>query len=123
MARSVERYDGRVRRQRRVRKKVLGTPERPRLTVFRSAHHIYAQLIDDTAGVTLAAASTVEPTMRERDDVRGRNQAAARAVGLLIAERAKAKGLTAVVFDRNGYVYHGVVRAVAEGAREGELEL
>jgi len=117
----VKRYDGRMRRQRRVRKTVLGTATRPRLCVFRSLRHIYAQLIDDSTGTTLATASTLDPALR--DEVKGRNTSAAKAVGKLIAERAKAAGIEAVVFDRNGYVYHGCVKAVAEGAREGELRL
>lgn len=121
MSKSVQRFDGRLRRQRRVRKKVVGTAERPRLSVYRSVHHVYAQLIDDAAGHTLAAASTLDPALK--GEVNGRNIPSAKAVGKLIAERAKAAGITAVVFDRNGYVYHGVVQAVAEGAREGELQL
>lgn len=121
MGRSVDRFDGRVRRQRRVRKKVRGTAERPRLSVFRSAHHVYAQLIDDVAGVTLAAASTLDAGLRS--DANGRNCESAKKVGLLIAQRAKDQGIAQVVFDRNGYVYHGVVQSVAEGAREGELVL
>ena len=121
MGRSVERYTGRIRRQRRVRKKVIGTPERPRLSVYRSVHHVYAQLIDDASGRTLAAASTLDAELK--GVATGRNITSAHEVGKLIAARAKAAGIEAVVFDRNGYVYHGVVKAVAEGAREGELTL
>jgi len=121
VGRSVERFDGRLRRQRRVRKKVRGTAARPRLSVYRSVHHVYAQLIDDESGRTLAAASTRDPDLQE--EVTGRNVASARRVGRSIAAKALAAGITAVVFDRNGYVYHGVVKAVAEGAREGELTL
>ncbi len=121
MSSKVDRYTGRVRRQRRVRLKVRGTAERPRLCVFRSERHIYAQLIDDQAGATLVAASTLEPALK--GEVTGRNKDAGRKVGRLIAERAKAAGIEAVVFDRNGYVYHGCVAAVADGAREGELRL
>lgn len=121
MSSSVQRFSGRLRRQRRVRKKVRGTAERPRLSVFRSLRHVYAQLIDDLQGTTLAAASTLDPELREK--VNGCNIAAAREVGLLIAARARAAGIAAVVFDRNGYVYHGCIKAVAEGAREGELVL
>ena len=121
MGKSVDRFTGRVRRQRRVRKKVRGTGERPRLSVFRSEHHVYAQLIDDERGFTLAAASTLDPELK--GEVNGRNCDSARKLGILIAKRAKEKGIETVVFDRNGYVYHGVVKAVAEGAREGELVL
>jgi large subunit ribosomal protein L18 len=121
VSKSVQRFEGRLRRQRRVRKKVRGSAERPRLSVYRSEHHVYAQLIDDTAGHTLAAASTLDPELR--GEATGRNIESARKVGRLIAQRAQAQGIEAVVFDRNGYVYHGVVQAVAEGAREGELTL
>jgi large subunit ribosomal protein L18 len=121
VGKSVQRYTGRVRRQRRVRKKVLGTATRPRLSVYRSEHHVYAQLIDDVSGHTLAAASTLDPELK--GVATGRNVPSAHEVGKLIAQRAKERGIEAVVFDRNGYVYHGVVKAVAEGAREGELTL
>lgn len=121
MSSKVSRFTGRERRQRRVRRKVQGTAERPRLCVFRSERHIYAQLIDDRSGRTLAAASTLEPALR--GEVHGRNKDSAKRVGRLIAERAKEAGIAEVVFDRNGYVYHGCVAAVAEGAREGELRL
>ncbi len=103
-------------RHRRVRKKVLGTADRPRLAVYRSNRHIYAQLIDDYAGETLAAASTLA-------DADGDPKARAKAVGEEIATRAKAAGIERVVFDRGGFRYHGRVQAVAEGAREGGLEL
>ncbi|MBE3597222.1 MAG: 50S ribosomal protein L18 [Hydrogenibacillus sp.] len=107
----------------RVRRKVFGLPERPRLNVFRSNKHIYAQIIDDTRGVTLVAASTLDPELRAvlKDIGTGNKEAAAR-VGRLIAERAKAKGIQKVVFDRGGYRYHGRVAALAEAAREGGLE-
>ncbi|MGA8681270.1 MAG: 50S ribosomal protein L18 [Acidimicrobiales bacterium] len=108
------------RRHRRVRKKVAGTPERPRLAVFRSNRHIAAQVIDDRAGTTLAAASTVEATLR--GGATG-NAAAAAAVGRLVAERALAAGITKVVFDRGGARYHGRVAALAAAAREAGLEL
>ena len=121
MSSKVSRYTGRMRRQRRVRKTVVGSPQRPRLSVFRSARHVYAQIIDDTTGRTLVAASTLDPELR--GEVKGGNQESARKVGKLVAARAKAAGIEAVVFDRNGYVYHGCVKAVAEGAREGELQL
>ena len=115
----MNRREARVRRHRRVRKKLRGTPARPRLTVFRSLSHTYAQVIDDTTGRTLASAATVEK------DVRGgatSNVAAAKAVGTRLAERAKAAGVTTVVFDRGGFKYHGRVAAVADGARSGGLE-
>ena len=103
----------------RIRKKITGTTERPRLAVFRSLNHIYAQVIDDTSGQTLAAASTTEPEFKGRS---GGNIAAAKDVGKLIAERAKEKGVNRVVFDRGGYIYHGRVRNLAEAAREAGLE-
>jgi large subunit ribosomal protein L18 len=110
----------RARRHARVRRRVQGTTVRPRLAVFRSARHISAQVIDDSQGRTLVAASTVEAALRDRP---GGNVAAAREVGRLVAERARQAGITAVVFDRGGYRYHGRVAAVAEAAREAGLEL
>ena len=112
---------GRSRRHYRVRKKVFGTAERPRLAVFRSNKHIVAQVIDDTTGRTLAAASTVEADIRNGGTGTG-NKAAAEAVGRLVADRAKAAGVTAVVFDRGGNLYHGRVAALADAAREAGLE-
>ena len=109
----------RLRRQIRVRKKVFGAPERPRLVVTRSARHVYAQLIDDTHGRTLASASTMETTLRAAT---GDKSDKAKQVGSLIAERAKAVGVESVVFDRAGYKYHGRIAALADGAREGGLE-
>lgn len=103
----------------RIRKKISGTGERPRLAVFRSVNHIYAQVIDDASGVTIAAASTTEPDLKKNS---GGNIAAAKEVGKLIAERAKEKGINRVVFDRGGYIYHGRVRNLAEAAREAGLE-
>ena len=111
---------GRITRHRRVRKKIHGTAERPRLAVFRSNKHIVAQVIDDDAGVTLAAASTVEADLRAAGP--GSSVAAADRVGALVAERAKAAGVSAVVFDRGGYLYHGRIAAVASAAREAGLE-
>ena len=108
----------RQRRRNHVRRKITGTPERPRLTVFRSSKHIYAQLIDDLAGKTLAAAST---TAKATDVKYGGNVKAAKSVGLKIAEAAKAKGITQVAFDRGHYRYHGRVKALADAAREGGL--
>jgi large subunit ribosomal protein L18 len=112
---------GRSRRHYRVRKKVAGTAERPRLAVFRSNKHIAAQVIDDRSGRTLAAASTVEKDLRAGDGHTG-NKSAATAVGRVLAERATAAGVTRVVFDRGGFLYHGRVAAVAEAAREAGLE-
>jgi large subunit ribosomal protein L18 len=111
----------RKKRHRRVRGKVSGTSVRPRLNVSRSIQHIYAQLIDDTTGQTLAAASTVDAGLRSTIKSGG-NIDAAKAVGKLIAERAQAKGVTAVVFDRGGYKYHGRVQALADSAREAGLQ-
>lgn len=111
----------RVRRHRRVRKRVTGTPERPRLCVFRGLRAIYAQVIDDLSGRTLAAASSREAGLVAEGASR-RDAAAAQAVGRAVAERAKAAGITRVVFDRGGYLYHGRVKALAEGAREAGLE-
>ena len=108
----------RLKRHKRVRAKVFGTPERPRLNVFRSEKNIYAQVIDDVAGNTLVAASTLDKEIEGN----GGNKTAARAVGKLVAERCKAKGIENVVFDRGGYVYHGRVKELAEGAREGGLQ-
>jgi large subunit ribosomal protein L18 len=112
--------ESRIRRHRRVRKKVMGTAERPRLAVFRSNKHITAQVIDDRSGRTLAAASTTEPDLR--GGATGNKDAAAK-IGQLVAERAKAAGVTKVVFDRGGNLYHGRVAAVADAAREAGLEL
>ncbi len=108
----------RATRHKRVRGKISGTAERPRLNVFRSLNHIYAQLIDDVKGVTVAAASSVEKDF----GMSGGNKEAARKVGEMIAKRAAEKGITEVVFDRGGYVYHGRVKELAEGAREGGLK-
>jgi large subunit ribosomal protein L18 len=110
----------RKRRHVRVRKKVTGNAARPRLVVNRSARHIFAQLIDDSAGHTLASASTLEAGIR---DTAGDKKARARQVGRLLASRAEEAGITAVVFDRGGYAYHGRVAALADGAREGGLTL
>jgi len=103
----------------RIRKKILGTPERPRLNVYRSLNHIYVQLIDDLAGVTLVSASSANKKGEKRT---GGNVAAAKAVGKAIAERAKAKGISKIVFDRGGYIYHGRVKALADAAREAGLQ-
>src|SRR6266699_2213096 len=111
--------EARVRRHRRVRKKIRGTPERPRLSVFRSARHTYAQVIDDVHGRTLATASTTEPALRTGST--GTTDAA-KAVGKLVGERAKSAGIATVVLDRGGYKFHGRVAGVADGAREAGLE-
>ncbi|MDR2421421.1 MAG: 50S ribosomal protein L18 [Oscillospiraceae bacterium] len=108
----------RLKRHKRVRGRLGGVPERPRLNVFRSGKNIYAQIIDDTRGVTLVSASSVEKDFEGP----GGNRAGARKVGLAVAAKAKEKGISAVVFDRGGYIYHGRVRELAEGAREGGLE-
>jgi len=108
----------RLNRHKRVRGKISGTADRPRLNVFRSTNNIYAQLIDDVKGVTLASASTLDKEI----DVYGGNKEAARKVGELIAKRAADKGITDVVFDRGGYIFHGRVKELAEGAREGGLK-
>ena len=108
-------------RRMRVRKKIQGTAEQPRLSVYRSLKHVYAQVIDDTAGATLVSASSREKDLRGSLKT-GANIAAAKEVGKLVAERAKAKGVKKVVFDRGGYLFHGRVKALAEAAREGGLE-
>ena len=107
----------RLKRHYRVRNKVSGTAERPRLSVFRSEKNIYAQIIDDKAGVTLVSASSLEKSFTEK----GTNKEAAREIGKLVAQRAAEKGIANVVFDRSGYIYHGRIKELAEGAREGGL--
>ena len=110
----------RTRVHQRIRKKLRGTPERPRLAVFRSVAHIYAQVIDDTKGITVVAASSMEKTLETTKS--GGNVAAAKEIGRRVAERAKEKGVDKVVFDRGGYLYHGRVKALADAAREAGLE-
>ena len=117
---SLTKHEGRLRRHRRVRKKVVGSAARPRLAVFRSNKHVYAQVIDDAAGRTLASASTLDASLRAGT---GSPVDAAKEVGRLVAERARAAGVASVVFDRGGYQYHGRVAGVAEGARAAGLEL
>jgi len=114
------RLEARRRRHERVRRKVVGTAERPRLTVFRSLQHVYAQVIDDTTGRTLVSASTLDGKLREEIG-KLEVEEQAKAIGRAIAERAKAVGIEQVVFDRGGYPYHGRVKAVAEGSREAGL--
>ena len=113
--------DVRSRIRARIRKKISGTPARPRLAVFRSQSHIYAQLVNDDAGQTLCAASSLDKELQATQK-RGANLAAAKAVGKLIADRAKEKGVTAVVFDRGGFQYHGRIKALADAAREAGLK-
>lgn len=110
----------RLKRKKRIRKNIFGTAERPRLTVFRSTKHIYAQIIDDTEGYTLASASTVEKVIK-KNLVKGERVTIANSVGKAIAERAIKKGIKKVIFDRNGFLYHGRVKAVSDGAREAGL--
>jgi large subunit ribosomal protein L18 len=116
--------DRRVRIQLRQRKRISGTTERPRLSVFRSVTHIYAQVIDDMSGQTLVSASTVEPSLKGTFDktTRGGNIRGAEAIGKAIAERSIEKGIKRVVFDRSGFLYHGRIRAVADAARKAGLE-
>lgn len=121
MANKLSKNDIRLRKHDRVRKKISGTPERPRLCVFRSLSNVYAQIIDDTTGTTLVSASTLDEALKGKLAFGG-NIEASTAVGKLIAEKATAKGIKQVVFDRGGYVYHGRVKALAEAAREGGLE-
>ena len=116
--------DRRQRIKYRIRKRMRGTPERPRLSVFRSVSHIYVQVIDDVAGATVASASSVEPELKGKmsKGVGAGNRKGAELVGKTIAERLKEKGITRVIFDRNGFLYHGRVRAVADAARQAGLE-
>ena len=111
----------RIRRHDRLRKKVSGTPERPRLSVYRSLSHIYAQVIDDVQGTTLTAASDLDKTVKAAAGARKKSEVAT-AVGELVAARAKEQGITRVVFDRGGYLFHGRIKALAEAARAGGLE-
>ncbi len=116
-----QKLTGRLRRHRRVRKRVSGTPERPRLCVFRSNRYLYAQIVDDEGGRTLVAATSADPELTIENGSR-HSVSAAKAMGILIGTRAKAAGIKQIVFDRGGYIYHGRIRAVAEGAREAGLE-
>jgi large subunit ribosomal protein L18 len=122
MIKNRSRNEMRVHRHRRLRKRIAGTPSRPRLAVFRSLKHIYAQIIDDEAGHTLISASTLDKALS--DSLKnGSDQEAAKVVGRLIAERAIAKGITAVVFDRGGHIFQGRVKALADAAREAGLKI
>jgi len=118
MIHKIEKKEIRNRIHRRIRRKLAGTAERPRLAVFRSVAHIYAQVIDDAQGQTLVSASSVDKSGKTK----GGNVAAAKAIGKLVAERAKEKGIKSVVFDRGGYQYHGRIKALADAAREAGLE-
>ena len=118
---SVDKEKARKKRHNRVRKKVVGTPEKPRLNVFRSVNQIYAQLIDDYAGKTITCASSLDKELKGKIKSGG-NIDAAKVVGKLVAKRASEKGLRKIVFDRGGYLYHGRVKALADAAREGGLE-
>ncbi len=115
----MNKYRLRERRKAHIRKKVEGSQERPRLSVYRSLNHIYAQVIDDITGKTLAAASTLSPELK---DGKGKKKELAKEVGKLVAKKCQEKQIEAVVFDRNGFMYHGRIAAVAEGAREGGLK-
>ena len=115
------RQQARLKRKGSIRKKMSGTPERPRLSVFRSSRHMYAQVIDDVSGTTLVAASSLEKTVKEQESLKG-NVAMAQYIGKLVGERAVEKGIQKVVFDRNGFLYHGRVKAVSDGAREAGLK-
>jgi len=123
MSRTNPRERGRLLRQKRVRKRVRGTNTRPRLCVFRSGKHIYAQVISDESGKTLAAASTLSSKIVDDTKKKSATVAAAKEVGALIARECQEKGITEVVFDRNGFLYHGRVQALADGAREAGLKL
>ena len=121
MINMIDKNEERLRRHARVRKKISGTAETPRLSVYRSLNHIYVQIIDDVKGVTIASASTMEKSVKEQ--VAGKNKTeAAKVVGVTAGERAKSKGVETVVFDRGGFIYQGKVAALAEAAREAGLE-
>ena len=120
MGSSNVRQQARLKRKKRIRKKIHGTPQRPRLSVFRSSRHTYAQIIDDTVGRTLAAASTVDQQAKDSPKFKNKVEAA-KFVGKLVGERAIDKGIKEVVFDRNGFLYHGRIKSLSEGAREAGL--
>ncbi len=113
--------DARLKRKQRIRKRITGTPERPRLSVYRSLNHIYAQAIDDVSGKTILSASSQDPEIKVKSAKTG-NREAAKLVGDLVARKCKEKGIDKVVFDRSGYIYHGRVKALAEAARAGGLK-
>lgn len=118
----LSRAEARFKRKKRVRKKISGTPETPRMTVFRSSRHIYAQIIDDISAKTLVDASSLSKEIRAKKEISGGNIEGASAIGKAIAEKALNKGIKKVVFDRNGFLYHGRIKAFADGAREQGLE-
>jgi large subunit ribosomal protein L18 len=115
------RTQSRLKRKVRIRKTIFGTSERPRLSVFRSARHMYAQIVDDTAGATVVAASSMDKTFKEQPKFESK-RAAAEFIGQLVAQRALEKGIKQVVFDRNGFLYHGRVKALSDGARKAGLD-
>ena len=121
MLKKVDKNQKRIERHNRIRNKITGTPERPRLNIFKSSKHIYAQVIDDATGTTLVSASTQDKELREKV-AELTKQEAAKLVGKTVGERAKEKDINTVVFDRGGYLYHGRVKLLAEGARESGLE-
>ena len=121
MGLSDQRRLARLKRKKRIRKTMSGTRQRPRLSIYRSAKHIYAQLIDDTTGHTLASASTLEQAVKEFPEYKNKVSVAT-LVGKFVAERANEKGIKKIVFDRNGFLYHGRVKAVSDGAREAGLD-
>jgi large subunit ribosomal protein L18 len=122
MGKTDPKVKARIKRKQRIRKKILGTSDRPRLSVFRSSRHIYAQLIDDSIGRTVLAASTVEPSVRDKKGGFKNKTEAATHIGKVVAERALQQGIEKVVFDRNGFLYHGRVKALSDGAREAGLK-
>jgi large subunit ribosomal protein L18 len=111
----------RLKRKKRIKKRIFGVQDRPRLSVFRSSSHIYAQIVDDTKGETLVSASTLDKAYKQ-DPVTGKKQEIAKAVGVLLGKKALDKGITKVVLDRNGFLYHGRIKALSDGAREAGLE-
>ncbi|MCB2180730.1 MAG: 50S ribosomal protein L18 [Desulfobulbaceae bacterium] len=121
MARTNSKTQARAKRVKRIRKKIWGTAERPRLRVFKSAKHIYAQIIDDVAGHTLCAMSTCDKSFAPSEEAKGKT-GLAHQVGKLLAEKVKGQGIEKVIFDRGGYIYHGRVKALSDGAREGGLQ-
>jgi large subunit ribosomal protein L18 len=121
MGNTSSRLMARLKRKKRIRKRLYGAADRPRLSVFRTASHIYAQIIDDTKGETLVSASTLDRNYKQ-NPVAGKKQEIAKAVGSLVARRALDKGITKVVLDRNGFLYHGRIKALSDGAREAGLE-
>ncbi len=121
MASNISKNDARLKRKIRIRKKIKGSPDKPRLCVYRSLSNIYVQIIDDTTGTTLVSASTIDKEIKALPDS-GNKKAEAQLVGKIVGQRALAKGINKVVFDRNGYIYHGRIKAVSDGAREAGLD-